>query len=305
MRHPPGCPQHPTAAFRLALAALLAAALSPTPASGQIPGVPRRARDAAARAAGVDTQPRPQCPAVVYDSVVQELTAARVEQMIKGMRARRDVLEGRRGGPSMNAMQTQLDAAANAMATLRERKDPEMEAYRDNHRRIEQCRIEAFDQKREARTNANMQRAMTDPDFMQRTAQLSQQMAEAQQRGDTAAMNRIGKQIEDLLSGTTREDTVAVDRSCGRLPSPPASLVQYDSLQALQDTLSARMRRREEEAARAAATASGLNAQQQAMAEERALMFLWDSASEGAMCGFSQTELSALKARRADLEEWL
>jgi hypothetical protein len=86
--------------------------------------------------------------------------------------------------------------------------------------------------------------------------------------------------------------------------------VQYDSLFALQDSLNARLRRREQEADSAAIGANGakgMTASQFAMAEERAQMFLAALASENQarMCGFSDAELAALKARRPELDELL
>lgn len=291
--------------LRIALAGLLGAALMPGPVAAQIPSVPRRVRETAARAAGTDSQ-TVRCDTVRFDTVVVELSAAQVDRVIKAMRASRDVLEGRPRGPGWNAMLTQRDAAASAADDLLNRKRDEMNAYHDRRRDVETCRNEAFSEKRNARRDANMQRAMSDPDYMQRMALLSQQLLEAQQRGDTAAVNRLGRESQALMEGLTREDSLAVDRQCGRLPPPPASVVQLDSLEALRDTLNARMRRREEQADSAAVSASGMTTRQFGMARERAEMFLAKSASASAtICGYSATELTALKARRADLDELL
>jgi hypothetical protein len=203
-------------------------------------------------------------------------------------------------------MVAQRDAAANAAGDLLNSRGSEMEAYRDRRRGVETCREEAFSDKRNARRDANMQRAMSDPDFMQRMAQISQQIMEAQQRGDTAAVNRLAKESENLMGGLTREDTVAVDRQCGRLPPPPASVVQLDSLQTLQDTLNVRMRRREAQADTAAIAASGMTTLQLFGARERLELFLAKSSAESArICGFSEREQTAIRARRADLDELL
>jgi len=292
---------------RIPLAGLLAALLAPSPAGAQVPNVRRRATDAAARAAGVE-QPRPQCrpaQAAVFDSLVLELRPARLEQVLKGLRARRQVLDGRRGAPSWNAMVTRRDAAANAAADLVTRKSAEMDAWRERRERITQCRNDAFDEKRRANREASMQRVMNDPDFMRQTAELSQRMMEAQQKGDTAAMRRLGEQSVALMEGPTRDDTLTVDRHCGKIPSPPASVVQLDSLRALEDTLNAQLRRREQEADTVAVGASGLTARQLAMGQERAEMFLAAQAAEAALCGYSDAELAALKAKQAELDELL
>jgi hypothetical protein len=214
-------------------------------------------------------------------------------------------MDGQRGAPSWNALVSRRDAAANAATDLVNRKGPEIDAYRERRDRIAQCRDEAFGEKREARRQASTQRAMSDPDFMRQTAELTQRVMEAQQRGDTAVMRRLNQQVIDLIEGPTREDSLAVDRHCGKLPAPPASLVQLDSLRALEDSLNAQMRRREQEADTMAVAASGLTSPQLAMGQERAEMFLAKLAAEGTMCGFSDAEVVALKARRPELEELL
>jgi hypothetical protein len=290
---------------RIALAVLLGVVMPPPPAGAQIPSVRRRAQDAATRAVRVDTQPT--CPAVAFDSNTVELTAARVDRLIKGLRARRDVLNGRRGAPSWNAMVTQRDAASNAAADLVTRKGPEMDAYRERRDSIARCRDEAFGEKRRARQQQSFQRAASDPDFMRQTAELSQRIMEAQQRGDTAAVTRLTKEANNLMYEPTREDTLAVDRHCGRLPPPPASVAQLDSLRALEDSLNAQLRQREQDADSAALGSGGANMTkgQLHLAQERTEMFLAKLASEGSLCGFSETEVTALKARRAELDELL
>ena len=302
MRHPSARPLGQVL-HRIALAGLLAAFLVPLPARAQIPKVRRRAQDAAARAAGVE-QPKPQCQAVAFDSVVQELTAARLEQVMKGLRARRQVLDGRRGAPGWNALVSRRDAAASEAAALSERHGGEIDAYRQRRTAIEQCRDEQFRERKRVNEAALQTRAMTDQAFMQKYAELAQQMADAQQRGDTAAMHRLMAEVQ-TLTDPTRDDSLAVDRHCGRLPAPPVPLVRLDSLRALEDSLNAQLRRREQEADTVAMGASGLTAQQMAMGQERAEMFLAKLAAEAAPCGFSEVEVTALRARRAELDELL
>jgi len=302
MRH---APTRPRRDVRLAimLAGLLGAVLIPRPVGAQIPNVRRRAQDAATQAVRVDTQPT--CPAVAFDSVTVELTTARVDQLIKGLRARRDVLNGRRGAPSWAALETRRDSATNAAADLVTRKGAEMDAYRERGDSIARCRDEAFGEKRRARQQQSFQRAASDPDFMRQTAELSQRIMEAQQRGDTAAVTRLTKEANNLMMEPTREDTLAVDRHCGRVPAPPASMRQLESLRALEDSLNAQLRSHEGEADSVASSASGLSPRQWFVGQERAQILLARLAAEGSLCGFSQTEVAALKARRAELDELL
>jgi hypothetical protein len=239
---------------------------------------------------------------VAFDSVTVELTPARLDQALKGLRASRAALGGQRGAPSWDAMVTQRDAAAEAVTALLEQKGNEIEAYRQHRERIAACRDSAFSARRSAHREEYMRRAMSqDPDAIRRSIELSQRLTEAQQRGDTATMRRIYEEMDAL----TKEDSLAVERHCGRPPAPPRSVVQLDSLQALQDTLNARLRRREQEADSAALKVSGLSGRQLFVAQERMQIYLARTSSESAVCGFTPNETAAMKARRAELEELL
>jgi hypothetical protein len=289
-------------AVRRTALALTGTVLVSSLATAQVPRVPRRAQEAVTRAAGADTQARAQCQVVAFDSVTVELTPARLDQALKGLRASQAALAGQRGAPSWDAMVTQRDAAANAATALVEQKGNEIEAYREHRERIAACRDSAFSARRSAHREESMRRAMSqDPDAIRRSIELSQRLTEAQQRGDTATMRRIYEEMDAL----TKEDSLAVDRHCGRPPAPPRSVVQLDSLQALQDTLNARLRRREQEADSAALKASGLSGRQLWIARERMVIYLAKMSSESTLCGFTPNETAAMKARRAELEELL
>lgn len=279
---------------------LLAAALAPL-AAGQIPNVRRRATDAAARAAGV----QPQGEDVKFDDVMLELTPQRLDQVLKGLRARRAALDGRGGEPSVNALRSQRDAASQQATALRSSHGAEMDAYHQRNDQVRNCREGAFQNKSDARREASGERAMTDPTFMQKISELTQRVQEAQARGDTAAARRLVEEVNNLVAAPTKEDSVAVDRQCGRPPAPPPSVARLDSLQALEARNSERLRQREKEADSLAVRGSGLTAEQMAMAVERAEMYVAQIASESPHRGFTGTELSALDARRKELEELL
>jgi len=237
--------------------------------------------------------------------VMLELTPQRLDQVIKGLRARRAVLDGRNGAPSVGALVSRRDAARKDASELRDKSGDAIAAYQSRESEVRQCREEAFRDKQSAREAANRDRAMSDPDFMMKLAELSQRLSEAQARGDTAAVRRLTEEFQNTYAAPTKADSVAVDRQCGRPPAPPPALARLDSLQALEARFTEQLRQREMEADTVGVQGSGLTAQQQAMAMERAEMYLSQSSAEVTYRGFTKVELDALHARRAELAELL
>jgi hypothetical protein len=282
-------------ARRAALAGLAGIVLVALDASAQVGDLGRRARDAAARAQGN----QPAGSAVTFDSVTLELTDARLEQVVKGLRAGKTVLDGRRGRPGWNTLAERRDAASNEATALEERHGAAFATFTERHTAVSQCRDVEFDNVRQMRQQETMQRAMADPNLAMRFVELSQAIQAAQARGDTAETNRLIREMEAAFGGATRADSVAVDQKCGRLPAPPPTMVRRDSLRALTDTLNEHLRRLEIEADTMAIHGSGLTGEQMGMARERITMYL--AQEEGKHSGFTAIELKALAARRAEL----
>ncbi len=300
MRHAPARSLR-RAVHSLAVVCLLGAFSVPQGAAGQIGNVGKKARDAAGRAMGGQQQGE----AVQFDNVTLELTPARLDQLIKGLRARRAALDGRGGEPSVSALRAQRDAASNAASELRSSNGRDIDTYRDRAYQVKYCRDEAFNEKRNAREEASRNRIMSDPVLLQKFMELSQRAAEAQQRSDTAELLRIQAEADNLYGKPTKADSADVDRKCGRSPTPPPALARLDSLQALEARFGERLRQREREADSLAVAGSGLTTEQMAMGEERAQMYLTQVETESAHIGFTKTEVAALDARREELEDLL
>jgi len=283
---------------RAALAGLAGTVFVSLTAAAQVGDLGRRARDAATRAPGA--QPTGD-GAVTFDDVTLELTPARVEQYIKGLRASKAALE-RQDRSSWNALAERRDAASNAAADLQERNHDAFTAFEERHATVLQCREEEIRNANELRRQETMQRAMADVNVAMRFAELSQAYQAAQARGDTAEMNRISKEMDRSFGGATRADTAAAHRKCGPLPTRPPAMARRDSLQAVADTLNERLRRLETEADTAAVIASGMTAHQLFIAGERIGAFLGQEPKAGHVYrGFTVVEVKALTARREEL----
>ncbi len=284
---------------RAALAGLAGIVCAATLAPAQVGDLRRRAREAAANAAGVEPAAD---GAVAFDSVTLELTAARVDGFIKGLRASKTVLDGGRGRPGWNAMAERRDAASNDAAAIQERHGAAFDAYNERYNTVGDCRSGEFANYKEMRHQEFTQRVMTDPDLAIRLTQISQAAQAAQASGDTAAMNRAAREMEAVMGGPTRADSAAVDTKCGRLPAPPPTMVRRDSLRALTDTLNEHLRRLEIEADTAALVASGMNDAQLFQARERITAFLGQDPKAGHVYrGYTAVEVKALSARRDEL----
>ena len=73
-----------------------------------------------------------------------ELTNARLEQVVKGLRAFKAVLDGRPGKPGWDALAARRDAAATEVADLEQRHGTAITAFHERDQAIKNCREAAF-----------------------------------------------------------------------------------------------------------------------------------------------------------------
>lgn len=283
-------------ARRAVLAGIASLACITVTVAAQVGNLGRRAREAAARAAGVE---QPAGEQVTFDSVTLELTAARLDQVMKGLRAGKAVLDGGRGRPSWRAMAERRDAAANEAAEIEQQQETAFAAFTERQSAVSQCRESEFYDISQMRRQERMQQAMSDPNLAMRFAQMAQAVQEAQARGDTAEVARLAREMDVAFGGPTRADSQAVDRKCGPIPATPAAMLRRNALRALTDTLNDSLRAVEIRADSVTVRGSGLTAAQMAMARERVEMYI---AQEGEKhSGFTSVELVALAAKRDEL----
>ncbi|MDF2771217.1 MAG: hypothetical protein K0S86_710 [Geminicoccaceae bacterium] len=285
-------------------------------ASAQLGGLVKKARDKVVEKQ-VDKQIEKRSVAAstrvgeppTFDDVTLELTAERVEGVIRGLTGGRAILDGTNGGASRATLAARRDEAATKRGELSDKNVKLLEAYTEKRDETQRCRHNAMyasAEKRQETTQQRMQehqaKALSDPAYRERVVAISQKMAVAQQKGDTAELRRLGAQL-GLAENDSKPDSIAADKACGPMPAVPAVLVEMDKLDAQANTLTEQIRELEEKAAATEVKESGMNERQFHMARERIEAYLSAMKYKTNPGAFSAGELEALGARRADLEK--
>jgi len=245
-----------------------------------------------------------------FDDVTLELTNDRISQIIRGLSAGRAVLDGANGSPSRATLIAQRDDAARQSADLSQKSSKAFDAYYEKRDASQRCRNDAMDASRDKRQAANEARAkefqpkaMSDPAFREKVMAITQKMAVAQQKGDTAEVRRLMIELNGGAPENAKADSLAADKACGSLPPQPAAMAQSEKLNALANKLTEEIRLLEEKSAATEVKESGMNERQYQMARERIEAYLSAMKYKSQPGGFSAGELDALGARRADLEK--
>ena len=307
-------PSRARRAIVIAAAIAIAASLSVpgNTASAQLGGLVKKARDKV-----VEKQIEKRTGAVstraseppTFDDVTLELTDERVEGVIRGLTAGRAILDGANGGASRATLAARRDEAATKRGALSDKNAKLLNTYTEKRDETQRCRHNAMyasAEKRQQAAQLRMQehqaKALSDPAYRERVVAISQKMAVAQQKGDTAELRRLGAQL-GLAENDTKPDSIAADKACGPMPAVPAVLVEMDKLDAQANTLTEQIRELEEKAAATEVKESGMNERQFHMARERTEAYLSAMKYKTNPGAFSAGELEALGARRADLEK--
>jgi len=305
-------------AIVVAAVAVLAAAFTPSAtASAQLGGLVKKARDRVVekqvdkqieKRTGSQTSSSADAPPT-FDEVTLELTADRVDGVIRGLTAGRAVLDGNGGSASRASLVARRDEAAQKRGDLSDRNQKLLSAYTEKRDESQRCRNDAMRASRDTRHKAEQQRtqelqakAMSDPVYREKVMAIMQKVAVAQQRGDTAEIRKLAAEL-GLPEDDQKADTLAADKACGREPAPPAVLVEMDRLDAQANALTEQIRQLEEKAAATEVKESRLTERQFHMARERIEAYLSAMKYKSKPGAFSPTELEALDARRADLEK--
>jgi hypothetical protein len=289
--------------------------LVPATSSAQLGGLVKRGAARAAEKAvdkSVDkamdkkTGAKAEVPAPTFDDEVLELTPARIDQVVKGLKA---FNEARAKADVPGAMKA-FEAANARSADYSNRYSDQRYAHQEKVRKVEQCREEVFDAQREANqaeTDRKMEAMRTDPAKMQAMAAVAMKwnprIAQAQAKGDTAeiksSMIKMQEELATIAGLKLDTDSTKADAKCGKPAPAPAWLVAWDSTDAEARRLGERVREAETAGQEEAVAASGLTARQFHVARERIEAFVGD----GGM-GFSKSERAALAPRKDELKAY-
>jgi hypothetical protein len=281
----------------MAVAALLASVVSARSGAAQVSGLLKKAKQQ------VTSPVASPNGSVAFDSVVMELEPARLDSVITGLKAGAAVIHGTNGSPGRAAMQARRDSLLRRSDELASANAKLLEADQEKRSKIQECRDQAFSARSTERSTQLQQKAATDPAFRQKMTDLAREMGAAQARGDTATVAKLQRQLLSM-GGAGPSDSAAVDKQCGALPPAPAAAAQIEAINTEVHRLDAALREMETAASAAEQKASRMRPRQFAMARERILLFL-GRPKGSTVRGFSPAEISALNARRAELEQTL
>ncbi len=287
----------------LVLALLAATAL---PASAQLGGLAKRMKEKAAQAAaekaGLDTKNAPTPP--TYDDVIIELTAPRVDALLKGLEASQRVLTANGG---IAAILKEREAIEAQMPALNDRASAVSSGYYNARNRWSSCENDTrqalektHDEEVRKATAAMIANPAGSAERMRNATAYQQELANAVASGDSVALKKATANYFKIWGIDLAKDDAVVKAKCGAAPAMPQAMLDLDRANAHKDSLDVKARAVETRAVLDGSKASGLTEQQFAMARERAQM-----AVTGTRTRFSKGELAAIDARKAELLAYL
>ncbi|MFA6165182.1 MAG: hypothetical protein WC700_01065 [Gemmatimonadaceae bacterium] len=288
------------------IAFVLLLALAAAPANAQLGGLAKKMKEkamqAAAEKAGLDTKNAPTPP--TYDDVILELTAPRVEALLKGLGASQAVLTANGGIPAILKDREAIEAK---MPALEERANAVSSGYYNARNRWSSCENDAQDalsKKHEDEVRKATAAMIANPaaaaERGRNASTYQQELAKAVASGDSIAMKKVATDYYKIWGVDLSKDEAFIAAKCGAVPAKPQAMIELDRANARKDSLDVKARAIETRAILEGSKVSGLTEQQFAMARERAQM-----AVTGTRTRFSKGELAVLDARKSELLAYL
>lgn len=226
---------------------------------------------------------------VQFDNVTLEITPDRINKLLAAKRATKQFADGPSGPGAIEAKTAPLDARQVAIYSKEVGNINDWDAKRRDH---ERCLDSAFSALRDKAQSHMTPQSLNDPQ-MQKMMQLSQQMAMAQARGDTATVNKIIAQLEKMKE-PTKADTLAAWNACGPVPAPTAIIKEWLDLKARLDTLRAQRAAAEDSLRVMEERQSGMNANQSAVFCERIKAYVAQLKTKKKQAAFTDDELKTM-----------
>jgi hypothetical protein len=255
-------------------------------------GLAKKAKEKAAKAAGMAPEETVNKETVVFDGVVVELTGERLERIVATFKAAQAASAGR------PALVEKLNKAQDERNKLMEKQGEAIQEIRRKRDDVEACRHDGLLETTNRKMEEYSQKALTDPTIREKFTKIAQQHNAAAMSGDSAAIKSAQDEIAAVVL-PTREDTLDVYKKCGPLPPPLPSEVKRDDLDRQVASLFEQIRKIDEKVSEAQAAQGGMSREQFGMATERIQMYLdWrqsKSYSKSATRGFTSEEIEALE----------
>lgn len=273
-----------------ALVSAFAIALFISPAHAQLGALKKRAEKAVASKVAPQTSTSGRATPT-FDDAVLELTEARVAKLLTGL-----------------AAEEKTAARYRAEEATREQREAAYRQQRDQHQRAQeqwQRKTDAWDKcmekyRAEVETRGQQSQSFVQSTDTMKLKALALRIQTAQQRGDMAEAKRLTDSLTSIMNAAvTQYGTADIEKraraECGdrpEEPKAPEAPAQLASLSTLPD----------------GAKASGIPEEPYRIARERVLAWLSlgdDKITRGeTKYAFTDAELAALNARRADLRQY-
>ena len=239
----------------------------------------------------------------------EQLTDDLLGKVVTGAQAADRVLADR------DKAQTTREAKDKELSALMEKNAPVHQAYNEANGKIMACRdasLGALMDARSERIDARITAMQSDPAMSGKIQLIAMKygkaIQEAQQKKDPVALSKAQRDMMKEITGDdifpdTREDSVATDAKCGKVPALPASLAQEERLRKDVAALDDSIRTLEARAVNQGAQASGLEQVRYLQLKERALSIMRRMEGQGAGVRYGDDEMAAVKKRSGDLEK--
>lgn len=280
------------------IAAVVGTSLT-TPASAQLGGLMKKAKQAAA-AKVVQSAPLPSANKNLKpsDAFGPELTAASLDGVLRGLAAmgktRTDAEALRAKGQEY---QMQLTKSVDAH-------DKDRQRFEASYDRTRSCQDSIIELRSSAAQEAYMKRMQSDPTAQAAMIKAAQDVAlKGASITDTAEMRRVYASLAKAQGIDPKADTTAAIKQCGAIPVKPTWLAEQDTLRARSARAESEVRELESKSGDDAAAASGMDSRAFALARERVMHWYLETHGGSPIQAFGDDERKLLEARKADIEQ--
>jgi hypothetical protein len=286
------------------MAAVFGASLT-TPASAQLGGLMKKAKEAAAQKAGEKAVEKviPNASAnrnlKSSDSFGPELTAASLDGVLRGLAAMEKTMS------DAAALRAKGQDYQAALSKSLEAHDKERQAFDAKYERTNNCQDSIIDARGNAAQAAYMKRMQSDPAAQAAMIKAAQDLAlKGAMNPDTAEMKNAYLKLAKAQGIDPKADSVAAMKQCGAIPARPAWLVEQDSLRARSQRSESEVRELEYKSGDDAANASGMDHRAFALARERLTHWYRETHGGSPIQSFGGDERKLFESRKADIEKF-
>lgn len=285
---------------------LMAAAIGAsfaTPASAQLGGLMKKAKEAAAQKAGEKAIEKviPDAGKNLKssDSFGPELTAASLDGVLRGLAAMEKTMN------EAAALRVKGQEYQAALSKSLDAHDKERQAFDAKYQRTSSCQDSVIDARGSAAQAAYMKRMQTDPAAQAAMIKAAQELAlKGAMSPDTAEMQRAYAKLAKEQGIDPKADSVVAAKQCGAIPARPAWLTEQDTLRARAQRAESDVRELEYKSGDDAASASGMDHRAFALARERVTHWYRETHGGSAIQSFGGDERKLFESRKADIEKF-